>query len=43
MQTMVSVDENAEGGGGGEALDGLDVGGDGAEDGAGLVGAVVAE
>ncbi len=37
------VDEDVEGGGGGEALDGLDVGGEGAEDGAGLVGVVVAE
>ena len=37
------IDEDVERGGGGEALDGLDVGGEGAEDRAGLVGAVVAE
>ncbi len=37
------IDEDVERGGGGEALDGLDVGGDGAEDRAGLVGVVVAE
>ena len=37
------VDENVEGGGRGEALDGLDVGGDGAEQSAGLMGVVVAE
>ena len=43
MQRIVEIDEDAERGRGREALDGLDVGGEGAEDRAGLMGAVVAE